>query len=64
MSGSKVTLPSSPARPHPPFTDRNTTLSLQHQKGDQSNRIKHEKLLVAAFLFSDKAAWQLPSQNT
>lgn len=62
MSGSKVTLPSSPA--HPPFSDRNTTLSLQHQKGDQSNRIKHEKLLVAAFLFTDKAAWQLPSKNT
>lgn len=48
----------------PPCSHRNMSLSLQHQKRDQSNRIKHEKLLVAAFLFLNEAAWQLPSQST
>lgn len=48
----------------PPCSNRNTSLRLQHQKRDQSNRIKHEKLLVAAFLFLNEAAWQLPSQRT
>lgn len=58
---SKVTFPPFPCSPRSVIEIR---VSLQHQKRDQSNRIKHEKLLVAASLFLNEAAWQLPSQNT
>lgn len=57
-------IPSLPPPLLPPCSNRNTSLSLQRQKRDQSNRIKHEELLVAASLFLNEAAWQLPWQST